>query len=1299
MLKQVLIVGEGGDGCSQLVDALSGAYELRLAMCADEALSILSGKNASRISAILLDLSHSAEDGLAFLETLSGTPGLRDIPVLILSNPNDHTEELKALDYGMFDYVTMPFNPAILVLRLKSTIERSEYAAFSKYRYLAEYDAISGVYNRTKFFDAVRRVLEANPDTRFILARFDLDRFKAYNDLFGMEEGDRLLREMGRFFMRNLDQETNYGRLEADHFVFCIPEERFKAGRLLAEFVLHFSSFQPNFVLSPRIGVFQIKDPCLDISLMCDRALMALRSIKSGSAQRVAYFDDSMRKRILEEQTLIGDMEEALRLEQYDVYLQPQYNHRTRKIVGAEALVRWNHPQKGMIPPNSFIPILEKNGFISKLDYYVWERVCKLLARWREQGLPSVSISVNVSGSDIRMPNLSGTLFELTQKYGIEPRDLRLEITETAYIENAEQFVTVIGALRSRGFLIEMDDFGKGYSSLNTLKNVPVDVLKLDMGFLRETESSGGRGGIILNSILHMAHWLNLPVIAEGVETLRQADYLASIGCDVVQGYLYARPLPIADFESLLARGEAGDFIGDYALLSQIDVEDLWNPDSEATTIFRSFVGAAGLFELRGGKLEALRINQKLCDLLEIDYNVFRANSANALEIFNEDQRDIVVTMLDRAGAEFEEASCQITFNGIRTGRTMLLLFRAEIIAVSVDRKVFFIGCEDFTAQQRELEEQRYHDEQSRLLMEGSGSVAFEYDPQADTLVTFQNVPKKGTERIVKKDFLVNLPSDPVLHPSNANHFKELVLRFIREPGTGTDGIYADLSGSGFRWYRISYTSLADEQGRVRRVVGRSDDIHMERERQLMMDVLDQTLQEVAETDPVTGLYSMGSINILIRNQLAKLEENERAHLTFIELWNENGALETLGSDAWSELLTSAVKAISAHMGEDDLLGRIGQRSFGLFSRSNISDKALAAKTEDLLQSIQKLPVVRGNKICVNAAIAAVTSSEPSFHHLLIRMDAALEKAKSLGAARCIFAENTPSPREGQRFAVSSIHSLESLLPDMVFHLLFNAQDIDAGIQASIVLTGRLIDVSRVFVFEQRGSSKLACQFEWCAEGISPQIERLRSEPCGSAAARDFRENFSRDGILIFRNPEEAGGKLKVIAEREDIVSLVECALLENRIVTGYIGYEERRADHPITQDQINLITTISRVLNVYVLKRRAELNRVHEGEYLDALYACVDQFALSLDSGSYKIRVCNRRIRETIGRDATGEDCYRALWNRDAPCENCPAAALDAGEQLYTAQKDCRCTLAYGLPYEGKRVLVPGLTEDASDQ
>ncbi|MEN6340010.1 MAG: EAL domain-containing protein [Clostridiaceae bacterium] len=1297
MLKQVLIVGDDGDGCNQLVDALFGTYEIRLAKCGSEALSILSGKNAARISAILLDLSRASTDGIAFLSTLSGTPGLRDLPVLVLADPLDHGAELRGLEYGAYDFVTMPFNPAILAFRLKNTIERSEYAAFSKYRYLAEYDAISGVYNRTKFYDAARRVLDANPETRFILARFDLDRFKAYNDLFGMEEGDKLLREMGRFFLRNLDPETNYGRLEADHFVFCLPEERFKAGRLISDFSVHFGSFQPNFVLSPRIGVFQITDPSLDVSRMCDRALMALRSIKSGSALRVAYYDDSMRKRILEEQALIGDMEEALRQEQYEVYLQPQYNHRTRQLVGAEALVRWNHPQKGMIPPNSFIPILEKNGFISRLDFFVWERVCQLLKRWHEEGMPVVSISVNLSAADIQMPNLCGALVDLTRKYCVDPRELRLEITETSYMENAERFLSVIGALREQGFWVEMDDFGKGYSSLNTLKNVPVDVLKLDLGFLRETESSGGRSGIILNAVMHMAHWLNLPVIAEGVETLRQADYLASIGCDLVQGYLYAHPLPIPEFEALLTRGETGDFIGDYALLSQIDVKELWNPDSEATTIFRSFVGPAGLFEQHDGRLEALRINQKLCDLFEIDYTTFRAHSANALDLFDEAQRAAILSMLEHAGMETEEASCQILFHAVKTSRAIRLLFRAQIIAISVDRKVFFIGCEDFTAQQRELEEQRWHEEQSRLLMENTGSLAFEYDPDTDTLLTFQSLSGKGLERSIKPQFLRNLPNDPALHPSSADQFAELVRRSIREPDSGESELLIDFNGSGFRWYRVSYTSLTDDFGRVCRVVGRTDDIQFEREHQTALAELDRTLRLAAEIDSVTGVYSLGSINVLVRNQLNTLKENERAYLLFFEAWDFSLALEALGHERSNGLLSKIAFQISSQTESGDLLGRIGQSAFAMLVRSKIREKALVAKAEGILQSIQLLPEVQSCGLCASAGIAAVTCSEPSFHHLLQRLDAALDKAKTLGKARCVFAAEAASIPPERTQTPSLFGTLQPLLLDQVFHLLFNSENIEAGINASIAVIGKLAQVSRVFVFELCGEHFISNTFEWCLADDASEQSLLRHEPAGSLRARDFRAFFLRDGMLIFQDAAELRNDLSSAVQSEGIVSLLEGALMEDGKCVGYIGYEEHRADHAFSQQQINMLTSVSRVISVFILKRRAMLREEAEKAYHAALYACVGLRAFVLDSGSCRMRICNRLIREYIGRDTTGEYCYRVLWNRDEPCANCPAMALDEGSEPGDCAGAPCCRLAFGPPYEGKRILTPVLAENAT--
>jgi EAL domain-containing protein (putative c-di-GMP-specific phosphodiesterase class I)/DNA-binding response OmpR family regulator len=697
MLKQILIVDDDTDSRRLLTEALSSAYDLLEVHNGSEALQVLSDRKASHISAILLSLSKSNPDGFAFLSSLRSAPGIKDIPVLVLTDTLDEATEQKGLELGAYDFVPKPFNPSILLFRLKNTIERSKYTTFGKYRYLAEYDAISNIYNRARFFDATRRILDTHPGPGYLLARFDLDRFKAYNDLFGMAAGDRLLLEIGNFFRQVLPQSAVFGRLEADHFAFCVPSESFKAGRFLSDFSFRFAAFQPNFVLSPRLGVFYIEDTSLDVSLMCDRALMALRSIKDGSARRVAYYNESMRKHILEEQALIGDVETALKRQQFEVYLQPQYNHRTHQLVGAEALVRWNHPEKGMIAPNSFIPILEKIGFISRLDYYVWDRVCRLLAHWRETGRPSISVSVNISRTDIQMPNFCLSLINLVRRYGVNPRDLRLEITETAYIQSADQLLSVVDKLREEGFLLEMDDFGKGYSSLNTLKNVPVDILKLDMGFLRESESSGGRGGVILNSVMHMAHWLNIPVIAEGVETLRQADYLTSIGCDIVQGFLYSRPLPIREFEELLARGDIGNFIGDYALLSQLDVQELWDPDSEATTIFKNFVGPAGLFELHEGILELLRVNQKLCDVLELDFQEFRSHGGNVLLFCNDRQRFIILSMLQKAVEQGIETTCQLPFSGFRTHKLILLFIRAHVIAASADRKVFFIGLENIT--------------------------------------------------------------------------------------------------------------------------------------------------------------------------------------------------------------------------------------------------------------------------------------------------------------------------------------------------------------------------------------------------------------------------------------------------------------------------------------------------------------------------------------------------------------------------------------------------------------------------
>ena len=701
MRKQILIIEQDANILAFLENALSSAYELIQATGFIHALDILRAKQASRISAVLVDLTMSKDEGSVFLASLTNTPGLRDLPVLVLADSFtdsilfDESAAIKGLQRGTYDYLQKPVNEAALSFRLKNMIERGEYTAYGKYRYLAEYDPVSAIYNRDRFYNATRHMLDVQETKEYVLARFDIDRFKAFNDLFGISAGDRLLAEIGKFMRQTFDNSVTFGRLEADHFAFCIQQAQLQPQAFINQFQEYFSVYQLNFVISARIGIYQIADPSLDVNLMCDRALMALRSVKSGSGARIAYYDESMRKRILEEQALIGDVDNALRNEQFEVYLQPQYNHRTRKIVGAEALVRWNHPQKGLVMPASFIPVLEKVGLISLLDVYVWERTCKLMRRWRDMGLPHISISVNVSRADIHFLNLAETLERITRENEIPSCDLRLEITETAYIENAELLLEAVKELRALGFLLEMDDFGKGQSSLNTLKNVPVDVLKLDMGFLKETESSEGRSGIILNSVMQMAHWLNLAVIAEGVETLRQADYLLSIGCDIVQGYLYARPMPAEKFEAMLQRGDVAEFTDESALNSKIDARELWNPNAEASSIFRHFIGPAGIFELCRNTLWAIRANRKLSDLMELEFSDLKSQTSNVLNWLSPEQVDIALSILNHAKEQGGESTGQLDYVTPVSKRKLHLYLHVSEIGASHYRQVFFIVFEN----------------------------------------------------------------------------------------------------------------------------------------------------------------------------------------------------------------------------------------------------------------------------------------------------------------------------------------------------------------------------------------------------------------------------------------------------------------------------------------------------------------------------------------------------------------------------------------------------------------------------
>lgn len=408
--------------------------------------------------------------------------------------------------------------------------------------YMLEHDSLTGLYNRYGFSKKTARILKENPDKSYILMQLDIERLKIINELYGTEMGDKVLCTLADALRECMEEDCVYGRLEADHFVICLPDR--------PEYLAYVRDFLQERMAHAHVrhqikiyfGIYPITDRSMSVDLMFDRAGLSLEAVKGQYNQNYAVFDEKLHEQMLLEQEFTNEMDWALQTGQFQVYVQPIVSLKTRRIVSGEALIRWIHPVKGMVSPGAFIPFFEKNGFIIKLDAFIREEVAKVLDK--------VPISVNISRLEFYTPDFVKSLVELVKRYDINPALLRLEITESAYMDNPDQLLEEIESLRKYGFKILMDDFGSGYSSLNMLKEVPIDIIKLDMKFL-SGEDNYGREHSILGSIIHMVREIGMETVSEGIETEEQARFLGDMSCEYGQGYYFARPMPIKEFLAL----------------------------------------------------------------------------------------------------------------------------------------------------------------------------------------------------------------------------------------------------------------------------------------------------------------------------------------------------------------------------------------------------------------------------------------------------------------------------------------------------------------------------------------------------------------------------------------------------------------------------------------------------------------------------------------------------------------------------------------------------------------------------
>ena len=553
MRRQVLVVDDDPINRQLLGYIIESEYDVLYAENGQEALDVMRS-STRRISLVLLDLMMPVMDGLTALHAMRDDEALKKIPVIVLTSEAD--AEVESLKQGAADFIKKPYDmPAVIMARVNRIIELAEDRQIIS---TVEYDELTGLYHKEFFFEYASTMDERYPGLKMDAIVVDLDHFHLYNEMYGRDAGDVVLKTLGGILLHELGTSVGIGcRCEADTFyLYCAHLEDHEA--LLRRITAGLSELGET-IIHVRMGVCARKDMVQDIVGRFDRARAACNRVRGNYLHSLAYYDENLYRDDIKSQKLVNEMKDAIRQRQFMVYFQPKFNVRGEKPVlqSAEALVRWNHPDMGMVSPGLFIPLFEHNGMIRELDSFVWQETARCVDEWRRKYGLILPVSMNVSRIDLFDAELLPRLNRIRSNYNLPPEALLLEITESAYTEDTEQALNVITKLRAEGFAIEMDDFGSGYSSLNMLLKMPMDAIKIDGAFIRSI-SKDERDSWLIKILVDIADHLGVPAIFEGIEDQSQLDLIRSVGGEIVQGYYFSRPIPADEFEKMIQKEKGG---------------------------------------------------------------------------------------------------------------------------------------------------------------------------------------------------------------------------------------------------------------------------------------------------------------------------------------------------------------------------------------------------------------------------------------------------------------------------------------------------------------------------------------------------------------------------------------------------------------------------------------------------------------------------------------------------------------------------------------------------------------------
>lgn len=694
--------------------------------------------------------------------------------------------------------------------------------------YYKDYDTLTNVYNKNAFYREVSIRIHQEPLSTYQILCIDIEHFKLINDLYGTHQGDQLLMYLASNIKDDFKETASIcGRIGPDIFALLLPSHQ--GGEKAASMIVSVANaYQAlDIKIAFAIGIYDIEDKETSVSLMCDRAMMAANTVKGLYMKHYAWYNDTMRNILIEEQELLSSVDHALANGEFEVYLQPKCNMNSGKITGGEALVRWNHPQKGMIPPKDFIPIFEKNGFIKKLDVYVWEQTAKWLHEWSKQHTV-LPVSVNISRIDVIGLDVYQIFQDLIETYQLDSSWLQLEITESAYSSRSDDIIMVINRLMKNGFTVLMDDFGSGYSSLNILKDININVLKLDMRFLDKHDK---KSKDILESVVQMAKWLDLQVIAEGVENREQVDFLLKIGCTHAQGFYYYKPMPIPAFEDLLRHDELIDLHDTYLAIDPekeiIKIRDLMHNDSVSESLLNNILGAVALYSYDGSIVKLQKANAAYYRLHEtvLEYE-------NLMNTVHPDDQHAFLSAICETKDQKEEG-VEVTLrstrnNGVLNWLRIHLYFLSEKNGV----QMIYASLTDANDYMHTLEALRLSEQCFQIAMEASNITIFSVDIET----RMASYAQHSMNDFGLSDMVMKAPEGFIEQGSVCEGYEDAFCAIYDDIYAGKDRasaiIRAHMGNNELVWNRVTLIAIKDKFGHSVKAVGMVENVTREIELQ-----------------------------------------------------------------------------------------------------------------------------------------------------------------------------------------------------------------------------------------------------------------------------------------------------------------------------------------------------------------------------------------------------------------------------------------------------------------------------------